>query len=67
MQPSYKSRIHYPDSEYFNLSEKDTRITTAKRQQKVPTMEQSKHVIKTMPFKTKIEMRNRALVAFFGH
>jgi len=64
MQPGYKSRIHYPDAEYFNLSEKDTRIATAKRQQKVPTMEQIKHVIKTMPFKTEIEMRNRALVAF---
>ena len=64
MQPGYKSRIHYPDTEYFNLSEKDTRIATAKRQQKVPTMEQIKHVIATMPFKTDIERRNRALVAF---
>ena len=64
MQPGYKSRIHYPDAEYFNLSEKDTRIATAKRQQKVPTMEQIKHVIDTMPFKTEIEMRNRALIAF---
>lgn len=64
MQPGYKSRIHYSDAEYFNLSEKDTRIATAKRQQKVPTIEQIKHVIDTMPFKTEIEMRNRALIAF---
>lgn len=64
MQPGYKSRIQYSDAEYFNLSEKDTRIATAKRQQKVPTIEQIKHVIDTMPFKTEIEMRNRALVVF---
>jgi integrase len=63
-QPSYKSRVHYADAEYFNLSEKDTRIATAKRQQKVPTLEQIKHVINKMPFGTEIEHRNRALVAF---
>jgi len=63
-QPGYKSRIPYSDAEYFNLSDKDTRIATAKRQQKVPTMEQIKHVISTMPTDTDIERRNRALVAF---
>jgi len=63
-QPGYKSRIQYSDAEYFNLSDKDTRIATAKRQQKVPTMEQIKHVISKMPVGTDIERRNRALVAF---
>ncbi len=63
-QPGYKSRIQYSDAEYFNLSEKDTRIATAKRHQKAPTMEQIKHVISTMPTGTEIERRNRALVAF---
>ena len=28
-QPGYKSRLQYSDAEYFNLSEKDTRIATA--------------------------------------
>jgi len=64
LQPGYKSRIQYSDTEYFNLSDKDTRIATAKRQQKVPTMEQIKHVIATMLTDTEIEKRNRALVAF---
>ncbi len=64
MQPGYKSRIQYSDAEYFNLSDKDTRIATTKRQQKVPTMEQIKHVISKMPTKTEIEKRNHALVAF---
>jgi hypothetical protein len=36
-QPGYKSRVQYADAEYFNLSDKDTRIATAKRQQKFPT------------------------------
>jgi integrase len=64
MQPGYKSRIQYPDAEYFNLSDKDTRGATARRQQDAPTMEQIRHVINTMPTSTDIERRNRALVAF---
>jgi len=63
-QPGYKSRIQYADAEYFNLSDKDTRIATAKRQQRFPTMEQIKYVINSMPVNTEIEKRNRALVAF---
>ena len=41
-QPGYKSRIQYSDAEYFNLSDKDTRVATAKRHQKALTMEQFK-------------------------
>lgn len=63
-QPGYRSRLQYSDAEFFNLSDKDTRIATAQRQQKVPTLEQIEHVIKTMPAETDIERRNRALVAF---
>lgn len=62
--PGFKSRFQYADAEYFNLSDKDTRVATAQRQQKVPTLEQIKHVIKTMRAETDIERRNRALVAF---
>jgi integrase len=64
LQPGYKSRIQYADAEYFNLSEKDTRVATARRQQSFPTLEQVRHVIDTMPTGTDIERRNRALVAF---
>jgi len=63
-QPCYKSRFQYSDAEYFNLSDKDTRIATAQREQKAPTLEQVKHVINTMPADTEIERRNRALIAF---
>jgi site-specific recombinase XerD len=63
-QPGYKSRVQYSDAEYFNLSDKDIRVATAQREQKVPTLEQIKHVINTMPDDTDIERRNRALIAF---
>jgi integrase len=63
-EPGYKSRIQYSDAEYFNLSDKDTRIATAKRNQKAPTMKQVKYVINKMPSGSEIERRNRALVAF---
>lgn len=63
-QPGYKSRLQYSDAEYFNLSDKDTRIATAQREQKGPTLEQIKFVINSMPNETDIEKRNRALIAF---
>lgn len=63
-QPGYKSRLQYSDAEYFNLSDKDTRIATAQREQKSPTLEQIKHVIGVMLHQTDIEKRNRALIAF---
>lgn len=63
-QPGYKSRFQYSDADYFNLSEKDVRVATAKREQKAPTLEQVRHVITMMPADTDIEKRNRALLAF---
>ena len=64
MQAGYKSRINYPDAEYFNLSEKDTRIATARREKPIPTIEQIKHAIGSMPSNTVLERRNRCLIAF---
>ena len=63
-QPGYRARLQYSDADYFNLSGKDTRIATAHREGKAPTLEQVKHVIQTMPGSTDIELRNRALIAF---
>jgi len=63
-QPGYKSRLQYSDAEYFNLSEKDARVATARREKAVPTLEQIKHVIASMPSHSEIELRNRALIAF---
>lgn len=63
-QPSYKSRFQYSDADYFNLSDKDMRIATAKREQRAPTLEQVRHVLATMPTEGEIAQRNRALLAF---
>jgi site-specific recombinase XerD len=63
-QPGYKSRISYADADYFNLSAKETRIAKATRPARVPTLEQIRHVIQSMPATTDIERRDRALIAF---
>ncbi len=63
-EPGYKSHIQYSDAEYFNLSDKDARVATARREQSGPTLEQVKHVISKMPKDREIARRNRALVAF---
>jgi len=63
-QAGYKSRLTYADAEYFNLSAKDTRIAKATRPERVPTLEQIRHVIRSMPAATDIERRDRALIAF---
>jgi integrase/recombinase XerD len=64
VQTGYKSRFNYTDADYFNLSEKDTRIAGAKRKKRVATLEQIIHVLENMPSDTDIEKRNRALMAF---
>jgi len=63
-RPGYKSCFQYSDAEYFNLSEKETRIASAKREKQTPTIPQIEHVLRTMPAITEIEQRNRALIAF---
>jgi integrase len=60
----YKSRIKYADAEYFNLSDKDTRVATAHRESRAPTIEQIRHVLNLMPAQHEIEKRDRALIAF---
>ena len=64
-QPRYKSRLRYSDADYFNLSDKDTRVATARRGRPVPTIEQIRHVLAVMPNgPDEIALRNRSLVAF---
>lgn len=62
-QPGYRSPLKYSDAEYFNVSEKDARVATARRERPFPTLEQIRHVIAIMPAGSEIEQRNRALVA----
>jgi integrase len=63
-QPGYKSRISYADTEYFNMTLKDARVAKAGREPRVPTLEQIRHILRSMGAETEIERRNRAIVAF---
>ncbi len=63
-QPGYKSKIHVPDIEYFNLSEKEISIAKAGTLKDYPTLAQVRKVIFSMPIDTLIQRRNRALIAF---
>jgi integrase len=63
-QPGYRSAIRYSDADYFNPSDKDARVATARRQRPYPTVEQVKHAIANMPATSDIERRDRAIVAF---
>jgi integrase len=63
-QPGFRSKISYSDADYFNLSEKDSRIATARRHARFPSLDELKRVIEGMPQGTEIERRDRAVIAF---
>ena len=63
-QPGYRSHLTSADAEYFALSDKEARIAKAIAERPVPTIDQIRHVLQTMPAVTDIELRNRAVVAF---
>ena len=62
-KPGYRSRISFSDADYFNMSEKETRIAKTRREPRVPTIEQIEYVLSTIPPSTLIQRRNRALIA----
>jgi integrase len=64
LQPGFRSRLTYSDAEYFNASAKDERIAKAVRERSVPTIEQIRQVLKSMPVTSDIQRRNQALIAF---
>jgi integrase len=63
-QTGYRSRLSYSDADYFNLSDRDSRIARTRLDKSVPSLEQVRHVIETMPANHAIQRRDRALVAF---
>lgn len=62
-QQGFKSRFSYLDAAYFALSRKETAIAQAPRGRPIPSIEQIRHVILSMPSATDIEKRDRALLA----
>lgn len=63
-QPLYKSKLQFGDSDFFNMSLKDTAIAKAVREPRVPTIEQIRTTLAAMPSETPINKRDRALMAF---
>ncbi len=63
-ESGFKKRLNYSDADYFSLSLKDTAIARAKKEERVPTLEQIRHVLAAMPTESDIDKRNRALLAF---
>ena len=62
-EPGYR-HLSYSDAEYFNLTAGEVRVATARRGERVPSIEQILHVLRTMPAESAVELRDRALIAF---
>lgn len=63
-QPGYRGKLKYSDMEYFNAPASDARIASARRLQRIPSLEQVRHVLARMPVATAIDRRDRAIIAF---
>jgi integrase len=63
-QPGFKKRLLGSDADYFSMSRSAARIAKARRETRIPSLEQMRQVIFHMPAATDIERRDRALMAF---
>jgi integrase len=63
-RPGYRSRISFSDAEYFNPTAAHARIAGARRDTRVPTIDQFEAVVVKMKSETLLECRDRAIVAF---
>ena len=63
-QPGYKSRISAYDAQYLKLDKKQSRIATSTKPREYPTLEYTIKLCKTIPTKTEMDQRDRALIAF---
>ena len=63
-EPGFRSALNPNDANYFTPSDQDVRIATARREKRIATLEEIKHILSLMPAATRIELRNRALIAF---
>ncbi len=63
-EPGFRSALNPNVANYFTPSAQDIRVATARREKRVATIEEIKHVLAIMPSDTTIEKRDRALIAF---
>jgi integrase len=63
-QPGYKSRLRHDWSAHFNPPRKAIEVANARREPRVPALQQVHDTIARMPASSPIERRNQAIVAF---
>lgn len=63
-EPGYRKALVYSDAAYFGLTANDTRIATARREPRFPSLQEVIRVLEHMPSETLIQRRDRAVVAF---
>ncbi len=63
LRPGFRRVLHDFDPDYFKLSLHDVRIAQTRFEKPSPSLEQLQHIIRTMPFETDIQKRDRAVVA----
>lgn len=63
-QPGYRARIRYSDAAYFTPLGQDERIANGTRNKPVPELREIEAVLRAMPDGTRIERRDRGVVAF---
>lgn len=61
-QPGYRTKVRFSDVDYLNLSNRDIQIARDNPGKPAPTLEQVQHVIHSMPAKTDIQRRDRAVI-----
>ncbi len=65
-QSGYKSRLRHADSQYFNLSRKESAAAKVSRQQPVPSLDEVLTAFDAMPDGSDIERRDRAIIALIA-
>lgn len=63
-QPGYRTRLKIADADYFHLSRHDARLAQERPEHPAPSLEQIHRAIMCMPFRSDVELRDRALMAF---
>lgn len=63
-QPNYRNRVLKNEVEFLRLSKKDARIARAGTTRKMPTFEEVKAIIESIPVNNEIDMRDRAMICF---
>ncbi len=59
-------KIHKTDAEYLKLSRKETNIALEKREKEILSLNEIKHLVQSIPQKTEIDMRDKALITFLA-